>query len=183
MILSYDGSSAPDTPSTTTPPSTSPLRVVVSIDASTAVVTLDFTDPVDPTHPSLGTLIWAPQLGTSFSGQVADTLVTITWATSALDGGTLTISFATPLPLPAAEQTVLHLDGTYPGIIARQLHRDRRPGPADPRRPSSMGSPPRSTRSTTVAASGYGITAKVTQLTLADLGSTEPPGSRPRCGR
>ena len=168
VILSYDGYPVPDTPSTLTPPSTAPLRVVVSIDPSTAVVTLEFTDPVRATHPSLGTLIWAPQLGTSFSGQVADTLVTITWTTSALDGGTLTISFATPLPLPAAEQTVLNLDGTYPGITPGSYVLIDSPDPADPN--STVGYPVHTTvvSVATVAASGYGISAQITQLTLAD---------------
>jgi predicted phage baseplate assembly protein len=164
VILSYDGYSAPEAPPTPTPPSTSPLRVVLSIDPSTAVVTLEFTDPADPAHPRLGTLIWAPQLGTSFSGQVAGTLVTMTWTTSALDGGTLTICFATPLPLPAAERTVLNLDGTYPGIIpGSSIVID---GPAGST--VNYGVATTVVSVATVAASAYGISAQVTQLTLAD---------------
>jgi predicted phage baseplate assembly protein len=165
VILSYDGHPGPDEPSPPAPPSTPPLRVVLSIDASTVAVTLDFTDD---SGTSLGTLIWAPQLGTSFSGQVADTLVTMTWATSALDSQTLTVAFATPLPLPEAEQNVLRLDGSYPGITAGSYVVIDNSGPADPKATVKYSVPTQVSSVATVAASGYGITGKVTQLTLAD---------------
>jgi predicted phage baseplate assembly protein len=165
VILSYEGHPAPDKPSLPAPPSTPPLRVVLSIDASTVAVTLDFTDD---SGISLGKLIWAPQLGTSFSGQVADTLVTMTWAASALDSQTLIVSFATPLPLPEAEQTVLRLDGHYPGITAGSYVVIDRAGPADPKATVTYSVPIKVESVDTVAASGYGITGKVTRLTLAD---------------
>jgi predicted phage baseplate assembly protein len=153
VTLSYAGS--PGTAAASLPP-TPPLQVILSLDTSTFAVTFDFGNA--------GSLIWDLNLGTPFTGQVGNTLVTIAWAKPPAGEDTLTLSIAIPLPLPADELKVLRLDGNYPAII---------PGSdvvidiADTA--SSTLKYPVITKADfvdTVAASGYGITAKVTQLTL-----------------
>ena len=162
VTLSYAGYTAPGA---APPPSTSPLQVTAGLAAAADAVTLEFTDP--DTGAS-ATLTWDPRLSTPFTGQVGDTQVTIAWAPSSspVSEATLTVTIATPLPLSATERTVLLLDGNYPGIL---------PGSyvvidsADPGAGSSGLQNAIITQvvsADTVAASGYGITAKVTQLTL-----------------
>jgi len=141
------------------------------------------------------TLTWDPAVDTPFSGQVGTTptQVAISWATPPGGQAVLTLSIATPLPL--ADQTVLLLDGNYPGITqGSYVVIESAPSSPTSSPPSSSSSPPSSSsfsfsssppsstssspsvvsypvtttveRVDTVAASGFGITGKVTQLTL-----------------
>ena len=104
----------------------------------------------------------------TFSGRVGDRLLTMAWAKSVAPVGEdiFTVTIATPLPLSAAEQKILRLDGSYPGITPGSYvvidSADRAGSTSGIRYPvvAQAGSV------STVAASGYGITAKVTQLTL-----------------
>jgi predicted phage baseplate assembly protein len=165
VTLSYAGDPAPGD---RTPP-TPKLDVTASIDTKTAAVTLNVSvhSTADPgAAASQGTLIWDPLLGTPFSGQVADTLVTMTWTRDPVTGGTLTVSIATPLPL--AERNVLLLDGNYPGITPGSyvVISSSAPAGAPPAIRYPVTTQVKSVD--TVAARGYGITAKVTRLTLHD---------------
>ncbi len=164
VTLSYAGSAAPSAPSAPSPPSTPPLEVTACLTDAVDAVEFKFTDPDTQTS---GTLTWDPELSTPFSGQVGDTQVTIAWATFPPGEATLTFSIAVPLPLSQAERTVLLLDSIYAGI---------RPGSylvIDSSHPASTTSdiqyPVIATVKSvaTVATGGYGITGKVTQLTLS----------------
>jgi predicted phage baseplate assembly protein len=160
VTLSYAGYTAPAAPS---PPSTPPLQVTACFTDAADAVKLEFTDP--RTQIS-GTLTWDPKLSTPFSGQVGDTQLTITWATSVSGEATLTFSIAVPLPLPEAAQQVLLLDRTYPRIMSGSYVVIDSAGPAGTgiRYPVIT----QVTSADTVAVSGYGITAKVTRLALKD---------------
>jgi hypothetical protein len=157
VTLSYAGdtSSVPPTPA---------LQVDVHLNTDTLAVTLDFVTP--GTHTIVGSLIWDPDLATPFAGQVGDTRVTITWAKPPAGEDTLTISIAVPLPLPQDELTVLRLDGNYPGIIpgSHVVIDNADPGSSTLTYPVIA----KVESVDTVAASGYGITAKVTRLTLKE---------------
>ena len=161
VVLSYAGSPTPTAPFPPTPP----LQVNASLEPGTYAVTLDFVSP--GTTTSLGSLIWDLNLGTPFSGQVGDTQVAIAWAKPPVGEDILTLSIATPLPLSAAQQQVLLLDGNYPGIMTGSyVVIDS----ADKAATSQLQYPVTTqvAAAGTVAASGFGITAKVTQLTLND---------------
>jgi predicted phage baseplate assembly protein len=148
-------------PSTTpSPPPTPALQVNASFNPDFSVQ----LELVDPATGDSGALTWNPGLSTPLSGQVGDTLVDIAWAKSPTHQDSVTISIATPLPLSPAAQKVLLLDGTYPGIIPGSSIVIDSPG--SPRVVTTVLTTAGSV--TTVAASAYGISAKVTQLTLAD---------------
>jgi predicted phage baseplate assembly protein len=143
------------------PPPTPGLNVNASFNADFSVQ-LEFVDP--SSGNSLGALTWNPSLSAPLSGQVGDTLVDIRWAQSPVGQDSITLSIATPLPLSAAQQKVLLLDGKYPGITSGTNVVIDSAG-------SAGGLYPVLTQvksADTVAASGYGITAKVTQLVLQD---------------
>jgi predicted phage baseplate assembly protein len=165
VTLSYAGYPATAESSAPSPPKTLPLQVTVGFTSQADAVTLEFADPNTQTS---GTLTWDPYLGTPLRGQVGDTQLAIAWATSPSPVGeaTLTFSIATPLPLPEAEQQVLCLDGNYPGITSGSYVVIDSTGPAG----TEVQYPviTQVTSAVTVAASGYGITAKVTQLALKD---------------
>ena len=166
VTLSYAGYTTPATPSAPSPPSTPALQVNASFSTDTDAVTLEFVAP--STQTSLGILVWDPNVRTPFSGQVGDTQLTIAWATSPGGEVSLTASIVTPLPLPEAEQQILLLDGNYPGITPGSYVVI---GSADPASSVSGVRYPVITQVSsagTVAASGYGITAKVTRLALKD---------------
>jgi predicted phage baseplate assembly protein len=167
VALSYAGypPSTPAPPSPPSPPPTPPLQVNASFSPATDAVTLEFVNSL--TGASLGTLTWDPNVRTPFSGQVGDTQLAIAWATSPVGGATLTLSIATPLPLPQAEQTVLLLDGSYPGIMSGSYVVIDSAGPASPAPGVQYPVIAMVGSAGTVAASGYGITGKVTQLTLS----------------
>ena len=138
--------------------------MTASFTATADAVTLEFTDP--DTGVS-ATLTWDPRLST-FSGRAGDRQLTMAWATAASPVGEdiLTVTIATPLPLSAAEQKILRLDGSYPGITPGSYvvidSADRAGSTSGIKYPVIA----QATLASTVAASGYGITAKVTQLTL-----------------
>jgi len=174
--LSYAGYDAPATtaPATSpapsppsTPPSTPPLQVNASFSPGTDAVTLEFVNPATP-QASPGTLTWDPNVRTPLRGQVGDMQVAIAWATSPGGKAALTLSVTLPLPMPQAERTVLLLDGTYAGITSgSSVVIDS----ADPASSTSGVQYPVIAKvgsAATVAASGYGITRKVTQLTLSE---------------
>ena len=145
------------------PPPTPALQVNASFNSDFSVQ-LEFVDPV--TGDSIGALTWNPGLSTPLSGQVGDTLVDIAWVKSPAGQDSVTISIATPLPLSPAEQMVLNLDGTYPGIIPGSSIVIDAAEPADPKSAVQYPVIAEVASVDTVAASGYGITAQVTQLTL-----------------
>jgi hypothetical protein len=160
---------SPPTPAPApSPPSTPELQVNASFVPGTQAITLDFVIP--ETSTSLGSVTWDPRLRTPLRAQVGATLVTIAWTAPPGGADVLTLSIATPLPLSAAEQKVLLLDGNYPGIMPGSYvvidSADRTGSAPGIQYPviAQVGSNPGS--ASTVAASGYGITAKVTQLTL-----------------
>ena len=159
VTLSYAGYPPPGTSPTPSQPPTPPLQVTVGLAPRADAVTFEFTDPSTQTS---GTLTWDPYLGTPFSGQIGDTQVAIAWATSPspIREAALTFSIATPLPLAEAEQKVLLLDGVYAGITRGSYIVIDSPG--------TPGIITQVTSADTVAASGYGITAKVTRLGLQD---------------
>jgi len=163
VILSYAGYTAAAGSSAPSPPTTPPLQVTVGFTPAADAVTLEFVDPGTRTS---GTLTWDPYLGTPLRGQVGVTQLAIAWAASPSPVGeaTLTFSIATPLPLPEAEQQVLRLDGNYPGITSGSYVVIDSAGPAGGLYPVVT----QVTSADTVAASGYGITAKVTRLGLKD---------------
>lgn|GEM_PF-1448098 len=161
VILSYAGA-APSAPG---PPPTPALQVTACFTAVADAVKFELTDPDTQTS---GTLTWDPKLRTPFSGQVGVTQLTIAWDTSPSGVATLTLSIAVPLPLPEAAQQVLLLDGNHPGITSGSYV------VIDSAIPAAAGAGvqyPVITQvasADTVAASGYGITAKVTRLALKD---------------
>jgi predicted phage baseplate assembly protein len=159
VTLAYTAYS-PSSSTAPVPPPTPAVQVNASFNSDFSVQ-LQF---VDPSGNSIGALTWNPGLSTPLSGQVGDTLVDITWAKSPTGQDSLTISIATPLPLSPVEQKVLLLDGTYPGILPGSYIVIDSPGSS--RVVTTVLTAPSS--ATTVAANGYGISAKVTQLTLAD---------------
>ncbi|MGD0245485.1 MAG: baseplate J/gp47 family protein [Streptosporangiaceae bacterium] len=148
------------TPATPTPP-TPALQVSASFNPDNTIQ-LEFTDPAS--GASLGALTWDPSLSTALHGQVDDMQADITWSQSPVGQDTLTLSIATPLPLSLPQQKVLLLDGNYPGIIpGSSVVIDGPAGSA-----VTYGVPTTAESVATVATTGYGITGKVTQLTLAD---------------
>lgn len=162
VTLSYAGyTAADDSPAVS--PSTPPLQVTAGLTPHGDAVTFQLVDPGTGTS---GTLTWDPYLGTRFSGQVGGTQLSITWATSPSPAGeaTLTLSITTPLPLPPAQQQVLLLDGKYPGITSGSCVVIDTAGPDG----VSHRVITQAKSADTVAASGYGITAKVTRLVLHD---------------
>ena len=143
------------------PPPTPGLNVNASFNTDYSVQ-LEFVDPAS--GDTLGALTWNPALSAPLTGQVGNTLVDIRWAKSPTGQETVTMSIATPLPLSADQQKVLLLDGKYPGITSGTTV------VIDSAAPSG-GPYPLLTQvnsADTVAASGYGITGKVTQLVLND---------------
>jgi predicted phage baseplate assembly protein len=158
VALSYAGYTATSSPPS--PPTTPPLQVNASLSPATDAIALEFVS----SGTSLGTLTWDPNVRTPFSGQVGDTQVAIAWATSPGGEAVLTVSIVTPLPLQA--RTVLLLDGSYPGIVSGSYAVIDSAGQASS--PPDVQYPVIATvkAAATVAASGYGITGKVTQLTL-----------------
>jgi predicted phage baseplate assembly protein len=154
VTLSYAGSPAR---AGSSPPPTPSLQLNVSMDANTFAVTFEFARI--GTQANVGSLTWDPGLTTSFTGQVGVTQVTIAWVKPPVGDDTLTLSIATPLPLSSEERKVLRLDGNYPAIVPSSDVVIDSPTLKDPLviEVESVD---------TVAASGYGITAKVTQLTL-----------------
>ena len=165
--LSYAGFPPAGTPSAPPPPLTPALQVTASFSADTNAVTFQFTDPGTQTS---GTLTWDPYLGTPFTGQVGDTQLAIAWAKSPSPIGeaTLTVTIATPLPLSEAQQNVLLLDGNYPGITSGSYVVIDGAGPTGDTSGVRHRVITQVTSADTVAASGYGITAKVTRLGLTD---------------
>jgi predicted phage baseplate assembly protein len=161
VTLAYTAYSPPGSATAPVPPPTPALQVNASFNSDFSVQ-LKFVDPA--TGDSTGTLTWNPGLSTPLSGQVGDTLVDITWAKSPTGQDSVTISIATPLPLSPTAQKVLLLDGTYPGVIPGSYIVIDSPGSARVVTTvlTTAGA------ATTVAANAYGISAKVTQLTLAD---------------
>jgi len=186
VTLSYTGyppaapPPPPPAPPTPAPPPTPALQVNASLSPDTDAVTLEFVSP--RTQTSLGTLTWDPNVRTPFSGQVGDTQVAIAWATSPDGDAVLTLSIAVPLPLSETERTVLRLDGNYPGIMPRSyVVIDS----ADPASSPSVKYPviAKVGSAATVAASSFGITGRVTQLTLSepwiDAGAVAQSALRP----
>ena len=139
VTLSYAGS-----PGGPGHPRRRPLRcnVNVSMDTSTLAVTFEFASI--GTQANVGSLTWDPGLTTSFTGQVGVTQVTIAWVKPPVGEDTLTLSIATPLPLPPDELKVLRLDGNYPAIVPGSDVVIDSADPAAPR--SSIRSLPRSNR-------------------------------------
>ena len=179
VTLCYDGYTAPAGPSAPSPPSTPPLQVTACFTDAADAVKLEFTDPDTQTS---GILTWDPELSTPLGGQAGDTQVTIAWATSPPGEATLTVSIAVPLPLPQEERKVLRLDGIYSGIRPGSYVVIDSSGPPSSGPPSSRppSSGPASSASdvqypviatvrsaATVTTGGYGITRKVTELTLS----------------
>ena len=169
VTLSYTGyppAAPPPPPPTPSPPPTPALQVNASFSPDRDAVTLEFVIP--RTQSSLGTLTWDPNVRTPFSGRVGDTQVAIAWATPPLGDAVLTLSITVPLPLTETERTVLRLDGNYPGILPRSYvvidSADRAGSASVVKYPviAKVGS------AATVAASGFGITGRVTQLTLSE---------------
>jgi predicted phage baseplate assembly protein len=144
-----------------TPPPTPGLQVNASFNSDFSVQ-LEFIDP--GSGNSLGALTWNLGLTTPLSGQVGDTLVNIAWEKSAIGLDSVTISIATPLGLSPQAQQVLLLDGKYPGITSDSYVVIDTAGPAG----VSHRVITQVTSAETVAASGYGITGKVTRLVLKD---------------
>jgi predicted phage baseplate assembly protein len=168
-VLSYAGYTAT--------PSTPQVQVNVSLDTTTDAITFEFVTPT-PAY-SCGTLIWDPLVDTPLSGQVGETQVTIAWSTPRDREATLTLSIAMPLPL--ADTSVLLLDGNYPGIMQGSYvvidSADRTSSSSSSAASSASGSSSSATfggypviatveSANTVATRGFGITGKVTQLTL-----------------
>ena len=151
--LKYAGFAPPSTASAP-PPSTPELTVQFGLDANTDGVTLNFT-----AGPNQGELIWDPAVNTVFNGQVGNAQVTIIRSTPTDAPASITLSIATPLP--PADPSVLQLDGNYPGITSGSpvlIHQ------AETHISAATVAMVQS--ADTVAASGFGITGKVTQLKL-----------------
>ncbi len=157
VTLLYAGYTPPAQPSSASPPATAQLQVTASLSPTTNpnAVTLEFVS----SNTNLGTLTWDPAVDTPLSGQVGNSQVTIAWATPPGGEAVLTLSVSTPLPL--ADRTVLRLDGNYSGITSGSpiVIRSADSPDADPVIATVQSA-------STVAASGFGITGKVTQLTL-----------------
>ena len=87
-----------------------------------------------------------------------------------LPGGeaALTLSITLPLPLTETERTVLRLDGNYPGIMPGSYVVIDSADPASSTPAVQYPVIAKVGSAATVAASGYGITGKVTQLTLSE---------------
>jgi len=152
VTLSYAGYTAPQSgPSL---PSTPQLQVTIGLDSATEDVTFE----VLVSGVSLGTLTWDPP-NLPFSGQVGD--VQMTTAITSDSAGGLSLSIAMPL------RTVLLLDGNYPGILSGSYVVVDSADP--PGSDTDLKYPVVTTVEAvnTVAATGYGITGKVTQLILA----------------
>ncbi len=184
VTLSYTGyppAAPPPPPPTPSPPPTPALQVNASFSPDRDAVTPRVVIP--RTQSSLGTLTGDPNVRTPFSGRVGDNQVAIAWATPPLGDAVLTLSITVPLPLTETERTVLRLDGNYPGSPGPQLRRDRQRRPG---RPASVVKYPVIAKvgsAATVAASGFGITGRATQLTLSEPWIDASAVRSLRCGR
>ena len=161
VTLSYESHTPSGSGTGPTPPPTPGLQVNASFNSDFSVQ-LEFIDPVSGS--TLGAMTWNLGLTTPLSGQVGNTLVNIAWEKSAIGLDSVTISIATPLGLSPQAQQQLLLDGKYPSITPGSYVVIDTAGPAG----VSHQVITQVKSADTVAASGYGITAKVTRLVLHD---------------